>query len=87
MSGGGASRTRTCLQVFWGDRPATTGGGAKTACGELRLDAQGDAAPASDTKNPAARLAAVFDFLSCVRDRYRMAGTSSGPVRRRPPRT
>ena len=77
MSGGSGSRTRTCLQVFWGDRPATTGGGTKTACGELRLDAQGDAVPHfRHEKTPAGRLPAVFVFLSCVRDRYRMAGTT-----------
>src|SRR5258708_502129 len=66
MSGGSASRTRTCLQVFWGDRPATTGGGTKTACGELRLDAQGDAVPHfRHEKIQPEGLAAAF-FLSCV---------------------
>jgi hypothetical protein len=67
MSGGGGSRTRTCLQVFWGDRAATTGGGTKTACGALRLDAQGDAVPHFNTNKASRRLADVFIFLSCVR--------------------
>jgi len=77
MSGGGGSRTRTCLQVFWGDRPVhaaralamrVDGRGNQNRCGELRLDAQGDAVPHFNTKKASRRLAAVFIFLSCVRD-------------------